>query len=130
MTVYTGQNGILKFNGQQQVNIRNWSVTTNVDTLETTDLGDGARHYIPGLKSATATATIMYHDDNATLKNIINTSITGGTPTAHKLELQWSNKDIDFMAYINSVTITCAVGDVMTADISFTMTGDYTFLSL
>ena len=133
MAIYTGQNGTLKFNGQQQVNIRNWSVTTTVDTLEVTDLGDRKRKYVPGLASATATATIMYHDDNATLRNILNTSIrTDGqsNPVARKLELKWGGRNLDFEAYITSVTVTCTVGDVMTADVSFQMTGDYTTIDL
>ena len=133
MTIYTGQYGTLKFNNLTQVNVRNWSVTTTVDTLETTDLGDRKRHYIPGLESATATATIMYHDDNTSLRNILDTSIKNaatGSPAPHKLELKWSGKDLDFEAYITSVTITCAVGDVMTADVSFQMTGDYTTINL
>lgn len=133
MAIYTGQNGILKFNGQQQVNIRNWSVTTTVDTLEVTDLGDRKRKYVPGLASATATATIMYHDDNATLRNILDTSIRSdsqGDPVARKLELKWEGRDLDFEAYITSVTVTCTVGDVMTADVSFQMTGDYTTIDL
>lgn len=133
MAIYTGQNGILKFNGQQQVNIRNWSVTTTVDTLEVTDLGDRKRKYIPGLASATATATIMYHDDNATLRNILDTSIRSdsqGDPVARNLELKWEGRDLDFQAYITSVTVTCTVGDVMTADVSFQMTGDYTTIDL
>ena len=133
MAIYTGQNGSLKFNGQTQVNIRNWSVTTTVDTLETTDLGDRKRKYIPGLESATATATIMYHDDNATLKNILDQSIRSNSqsaPVPRKLELKWEGREIDFSAYITSVTITCAVGDVMTADVSFQMTGDYTTIDL
>jgi len=130
MAVFTGQNGVLVFNGQTQVNVRNWAFTGTVDTLETTDLGDDARKYVPGLKSATATATIMYHDDNNTLKTILGKSLTTGTPTAHRLELRYGSKDIDFEAYITSVNVTCTVGDVMTADLSFTMTGDYQTLQL
>jgi len=133
MAIYTGQDGIMKFNGQTQANVRNWSVTTTVDTLETTDLGDRKRKYIPGLESATATATIMYHDDNATLRNILDQAIRDNSqtsPVPRKLELKWEGRDLDFEAYITSVTITCAVGDVMTADVSFQMTGDYTTIDL
>ena len=133
MAIYTGQDGILKFNGLQQVNVRNWSVTTTVDTLEVTDLGDRKRRYIPGQENATATATIMYHDDNATLRNRLDTSIRSNaqsSPTPHKLELKWEGRDLDFEAYITSITITCTVGDVMTADVSFQMTGDYTAIDL
>ena len=103
MAVFSGQDGVLVFNGQTQVKVRNWSVTSNVDTLEATDLGDDSRVYLAGLKSATATATIMYHDDNANLRQILAKTVTTGTPTAHRLELRWDDKDLDFNAFITSV---------------------------
>ena len=130
MAVFSGQDGVLVFNGETQVRVRNWSFTSNVDTLETTDLGDDARKYTAGLKTATATATIMYHDDNNTLRNILQTAVRSDTPTSHRLELRWDDKDCDFNAFITSVNVTCSVGEVMTADLSFQMTGDYLSLDL
>lgn len=130
MAVYSGKDGSIVFGNNAQTRVRNWSVQTNVDMLEVTDLGDEERNYSPGLKSATGSATIMYHDDNATLRNMLNTSITGGTPSAARLELRWGTRDLDFDAYINSVSISCSTGEIMTADVSFTMTGDYTSLDL
>ncbi len=130
MAVFSGQDGVLVFNGETQVRVRNWSFTSNVDTLETTDLGDDARRYTVGLKTATATATIMYHDDNTSLRDILNKAITTGTPTSHRLELRWDDKDLDFNAFITSVNVTCSVGEVMTADLSFQMTGDYQTVDL
>lgn len=130
MAVFTGQDGVLVFNGQTQVRVRNWSFTSNVDTLETTDLGDGARSYRAGLKTATATCTIMYHSDNSTLQSILATAVNTTTPTSHRLELRWGDKDLDFNAFITSVNVTCSVGEVMTADLSFQMTGDYLDIDL
>lgn len=130
MAIFTGANGTVVFDGDTQVNVRNWSFTGTVDTLEVTDLGDRERSYIPGLKSGTANATIMYHDDNNTLRNMLNNTITTGTPAPARLQLRFSDRDIDFDAYLTSVNVTCAVGDVMTADCSFQMTGDYTELNL
>lgn len=130
MAIFTGANGTVVFDGETQVNVRNWSFTGTVDTLETTNLGDRERRYLPGLKSGTATATIMYHDDNNTLRTLLDFTITTGTPAPARLQLRFSDKDIDFDAYLTSVTVNCAVGDVMTADCSFQMTGDYTELNL
>lgn len=130
MAVYSGKDGVIVFNNNTQTRVRNWSVQTNVDMLETTDLGDSERNYIAGLKSATGSATIMYHDDNSTLRNILSSSITAGTPYPARLELRWGARDLDFNAYINSVSITCSTGEIMTADISFTMTGEYLTVDL
>lgn len=130
MAVFSGQDGVLVFNDQTQVRVRNWSFTSNVDTLETTDLGRDSRKYVAGLKTATATATIMYHNDNNALRDILNTAVKTGAPTSHRLELRWDDKDLDFEAFITSVNVTCSVGEVMTADLSFQMTGDYLTIDL
>ena len=89
MAIFTGANGTVVFDGDTQVNVRNWSFTGTVDTLEITDLGDRERSYIPGLKSGTATATIMYHDDNNTLRSMLNNTITTGTPAPARLQLRF-----------------------------------------
>ena len=130
MAVFSGQDGVLVFNDRTQVRVRNWSFTSNVDTLETTDLGRDSRKYVAGLKTATATCTIMYHNDNNTLRDILNTAVKTGAPTSHRLELRWDDKDLDFEAFITSVNVTCSVGEVMTADLSFQMTGDYLTIDL
>lgn len=130
MAVYSGKDGVIVFNNNLQTRVRNWSVQTNVDMLETTDLGASERNYIAGLKSATGSATIMYHDDNNNLSTILSSSITAGTPYPARLEFRWGAKNLDFNAYINSVSITCSTGEIMTADISFTMTGDYLTVDL
>ena len=130
MAVYSGKDGSIVFGNNTQTKVRNWTINTNVDMLETTNLGNDERVYVPGLKSATGSATIMYHDDNATLRNMLTTSITASTPSAARLEFRWGSRDLDFDAYINSVSISCSTGEIMTADVSFTMTGDFTSIDL
>ena len=129
MAIFTGANGTVVFDGDTQVNVRNWSFTGTVDTLEVTDLGDRERSYIPGLKtvllprpSCTTTTIILCED--AEQHDYHWNACCGQTPAA------FSDRDIDFDAYLTSVNVTCAVGDVMTADCSFQMTGDYTELNL
>jgi len=130
MAIFTGVTGSVVFDGDTQANVRNFSFTGTVDTLETTNINNRERTYIPGLKSATATVTIMYHNDNNTLRNMLNNCVTGAAPAPARLQLRFHDRDIDFDAYLTSVNVTCAVGDVMTADCSFQMTGDYTELNL
>ena len=110
--------------------VRNWSVQSNLETLETTDLGDIAREYIPGLKTATGSASIFYHDDNTSLRTLLDNCIDTGTPAAALLDLRWGTKRLEFDAYVTSVSITCTTGEVMSAEVSFTMTGDYTTVTL
>lgn len=130
MAIYSGKDGKVEWANANVTRVRNWSLESSFDTLEVTDLGDDARAYVAGLKSATGSMTIFYHDDNTSLASIVNNVITGGTPTSGKLELMWGAKQITVNAFINSATITCSTGEVMSAELGFTVTGDYTSYKL
>jgi len=130
MAVFSGKDGSMQWAGGGVVRVRNWSVQSTFDTLEVSDLGDIAREYVPGLKAATGTATIFYHDDNSSLRNLLDNCITTGVPQPASLDLRWGSKRLTFDAYVNSASITCNTGEVMSAELSFTMTGDYKTISL
>jgi len=125
MACFSGKDGSLKFDKVTIGRVRNWSLNGTLETLDTTSLGQIAREFCAGLKTATGSATIWYHTDN-NIKEILDHCITNsGTPTSGELELIWGNKSIKGNVYINSATITCNTGEVMSADVSFQMTGDY-----
>lgn len=131
MAVLTGKDGSLKFGVAGAISrVRNWALQSSFDLLDTTNLGEAARTFTAGLRGATGTATIFYHDDNNTLSQVLNNCITNGTHKDALMELIYGNKAIKFNAYINNVNITCATGEVMSADISFTMNGDYSAINL
>lgn len=132
MTVYSGKYGSLRTGtGATNVSrVRNWNLSSTVDNLEVTNLGQDARDYVPGLKSATGSAQIVYHDDDSTLQNILDNCILTGAPSNVRLELRWGSKKINFDATITGANITCAAGEVMTADINFQMDGDYRTVTL
>lgn len=130
MAVYSGKNGSLKFDNVTAARVRNWSFTSTAETLDVTDLGEDARKYTAGLKTATGQASIFYHDDNTSLAGILNNVITTGTPVAGILKLRWGPQELEFAAFVTSATVTCSTGEVMSADISFQMTGDYRTIKL
>ena len=130
MAIYSGKDGTLEVDDSAVGKVRSWSLTSAVDTLEVTNLGDEARVYVPGLKSATGSASLIYHDDNTEIQNVLDDCITTGTPGEAKIKLEWGDKELEFDAYITSAVITCSVGEVMSADISFTMSGDYETVTL
>lgn len=129
MTCYSGKDGSLKFEGTAIGRVRNWSLNGTVETLDTTSLGEDSRTFCAGLKTATGTATIWYHSDN-NIKTVLDNCITQSTPTPGSLELAWGTKKIVGDCFVNSATITCNTGEVMSADVSFQMTGDYSTVTL
>ena len=126
MTVFSGKDGSLEFGDEVTTRVRNWTLNSTFDTLEITDLGDTFRSYRPGLKGASGSATLFYHDDDDTLSNILDNCISTGEPAAGAMSLKWGDKEIAFSAWINQVSITCSTGEVMSANITFTMQDGYT----
>lgn len=130
MAVYSGKDGRVEFNNTATTRVKSWSFQASVDTLETTDLGDDARAYVAGLKSATGSMSIIYHDDNSSLRTLLDNVITQGSSPLAKFELMWGKKQVTFSGYVTSAAITCGVGEIMSADVNFTMSGDYTSATL
>ena len=130
MAIYSGKDGRLLFDNKNTTRVSTWSLESSFDTLDVTDLGDGARNFVAGLKTSTGSMTVFYHDDNDSLRSILDNVINTGTPTAAKLELRWGIKSISMMAFINSASITCAVGEVMSAELGFTATGELSEIRL
>lgn len=130
MAVFSGTNGKLRWNNVITTRVSNWSLDTSSDLLETTDLGDNAKTFISGLKSATGSCSIFYHDDDNTLKLMINKLIANQVAQMGRLDLRWSDKAVTFDAFLNNVSISCSAGEVMTAEVSFTMNGNFVEVDL
>ena len=142
MKYYTGRDGkMLGPRGNATVEygkVTNWSLQADLETLETTSLGDLQRSYTPGVQSFSGSATLLYYNDNvnndasALLRQVIN---TGGVSSPITLTLRLSdsnlgNNDATFSAYITSASIGSAVGEVSSAQISFQATGALTTATL
>ena len=73
---------------------------------------------------------MFYHDDDTSLRTTLDNCVTTGEPTKGEMQLRWDDKLLAFTCIITSVAITCSTGEVMSAEISFTMDGDYTTTTL
>lgn len=131
--IYTGRDGSLLLGGTTLVKVSSWSLQGELETLETTTLGDDQKTYVPGLQSFSGSASLLYYSDDANrndastlLRKIIKTSGVSASDTA-ELTLRLSdgntNKDVKFTVYITSVSIGATVGEISKADINFQVTG-------
>ena len=138
--VFTGRDGRLLIDGSEQAKVTNWSLTGNLEVLETTTLGDSQRSYTPGVQEFSGTATLLYYVDDAgsndaasVLKEVLKTGAVASTDTVDlrlRLVQGTSNKDVRLNAYITSVTYGASVGDVTSAQISFQGTGALTSVTI
>ena len=135
---YSGQDGELLVNDTKAAKVRSWSFTFNQAVLETNSLEDTDRTIIHGMRSYTGSASIYYYQDSSgsgsgQLTTLINEVIKGGTGAGDsvnadsayvkfKLRIKdgtANGRFIEFTAIPTSISMTSAIGEVVSADISF-----------
>ena len=136
--VYTGRDGVMQLAGVTLAKVVSFTVQSDLETLETTTLGDGVRSYSPGVTGYSGNATLLYYKDS---NNNINTSDllgkliktgTAGVSSSDTVTLtfRWvdgtDNNDIKLTAYITSASLGAATGDIVRAEISYQGTGALT----
>jgi len=138
--VYTGRDGRLLIDGTEQIKVSSWSMTGNLETLETTTLGDSQRTYTPGVQEFSGNASLLYYNDGtgrndaaAALKKILKISGVSDADTVDlrlRLAEGTTNHDVRLTAYITSVSFGASVGEISRADISFQGTGALTEVTI
>lgn len=138
--VYTGRDGRLLLDGTEQVKVSDWSLTGNLETLETTSLGDAQRTYAPGVQEFNGKASLLYYNDGtgrndaaSALKKVLKISGVSETDTVDlrlRLVEGSTNHDVRLTAYVTSVTFGASVGAVSSAEITFQGTGALTAVTI
>jgi len=131
MTYYSGKDGTLTYNGTQVAKVSNWSVSSTVDTLETTVLTESDRSYVPGLRTISGSATVFYYDSSPVplLQRVVKTTAVSESDIL-VIKLGWDTKFIQGSCILTSAELNCAVGEVMQASIQFQFTGAPTGVTL
>jgi hypothetical protein len=128
---YSGRDGKLTFNGTQLAKVTSWGISANIEALETTVLSDNSRTYTPGVRDASGSCSVLYYD-NAPV-SLIQRVIGIASPTdldKYRMILGFGDKAIEFDCIITSAELACSVGEIMTANVQFTVTGDFASLTL
>jgi hypothetical protein len=140
--VYSGRDGEMQLSGSTIAKVVNFSVQSNLETLETTTLNENLRSYTPGVTGYSGTASLLYYkedDGSVNTTNLLNklyktgTSGVGSSDTVD-LTFRWidgtDNNDIKMTAYITSASIGAATGEIVRAEISFQGTGALTTVTI
>ena len=124
--------------------LKSWSYTTQQQTLDTTCLSDVDKTLINGVRSTTGQASLLYYEESAL--NSSNVHLMGhdlvktgqsnnpnsptfgssaNAPTLVLIKLALpggkgkASRETRMYAYITSFAMTCSVGEVVSADISW-----------
>jgi len=89
---YTGENGVVKFVGGDSTeaivaSVRTFNIDQEVQTIESTVMGSGARSYIPGLKQFSGSMDLYLRDDDAGQRNLLSYVNGGGSEGLGSIEL-------------------------------------------
>jgi hypothetical protein len=155
MGFYTGRSGKLVLSSilttapnpseaQSVLKIRDWSLDTTLELLETTTIDTAVKRYTPGMVSSTGSATVMYYRTEAgdvgvqfdqLLSKVMKTSNDGvsesdrvgmvlraGAQPGVGIDVK---DDIAFNAYITSAGITVGTGELTSVSLQFTVDGAF-----
>ncbi len=135
MPFYTGRTGKLRLGGSEISKVKNWTLDTSVNMLDTTSLGDTANTFTPGLFSATGSASLSYYNGDATdttnlLERIAKTgAITDSDRVALTFEVG-TGQSFVASGFINSASISSATDELTTVSFNFTIDGPLTTVTL
>lgn len=129
MPFYTGRTGKLFVGTNQVAKVRNWTLDTSVNMLDTTALGDSANSFVPGLFSATGSATLSYYNDATgtdVTELLAKINKTTAVTESDRVNLTFDvgiNQSFQADAYINSASITSSTDELTTVSFNFTIDG-------
>jgi len=142
---YSGRDGELYIDGSatKAAKVQSWSFSSSMAVLETTSLGDTDRTLKAGVRSYSGSCRLFYYvaspasgansNLNVLLNNALKTGGSAGDGTndvspSIQLKLRMTTgssdiRDIQFAVFITGVSMSTAVGEVASADISWEANG-------
>ena len=126
MTVANATHGEVRFRGQKVAKIRSINMETQRQTLETTGIGDLDDTYAYGKRTHAGSGTLLYKTDDQATRDLMNRILNDGeTPDELTMILFRGTPQgtITGNVLINSQGIAISVGDQVTVNVSFVISG-------
>jgi hypothetical protein len=145
MGFYTGRSGKLYLSSalsaaptpadnQSVLKIRDWSIETSLELLETTTIDTAVKSYTPGMVSSTGSATVMYYRVEAgdigvqfeqLLNKVMKTNSVGVTESDRVGMVLRAGSQLGAGAYITNANITVGTGELTSVSLQFTVDGPF-----
>ena len=153
MAFYSGKDGRLQIFDTSisafvdAAKVRNWSLQSSAQSLETTTLGDLDRTAIYGVRSMTGSCSLFYYAADPTstatnsasvlLNKLIKAASSGQGAESEEVQLKFivddgtsTNKYVTGTCILTSASMQMSVGEVLSAEISFEFVGSPTDMLL
>jgi hypothetical protein len=138
MGFYTGRSGSLVVDGKPVAKIRDWSLDTTVELISTNTVDSTSNTFVPGIKSATGSATLVYYrlevGESASYSQFTallgKIQKVGAVAESDRVLMELkvgtsANDNIQFYAYITSAQVAVSTGELTSVPIQFTVDGDF-----
>jgi predicted secreted protein len=138
-TTYTGENGAVKFVGADSTvaavaSVRTFNIDQEVQTIESTVMGAGARSYIPGLRQFSGSMDLYFRDDDAGQRNLLSFANSGGSEGLAKIELypsgEITGQKLSGNVIITNFSITANFDGMVEATADFQGSGSLTVVNI
>ena len=138
-TTYTGENGVVKFVGADSTvaavaSVRTFNIDQELQTIESTVMGAGARSYIPGLRQFSGSMDLYLRDDDAGQRNLLSFANGGGSEGVGKIELfpsgEVTGQKLTGNVIITNFSITANFDGMVEATADFQGSGNLTVTSI
>lgn len=142
-----GTGGVTPVDADKALKLRDWSLETSLELLETTTLDTAVKSYTPGAVSSTGSATVLYYRREGTtstepgvqfdqfLNKVMKTSTDGVTSDDRVTLVLRAGRtagtstdikdDIAFNAYITNASVQVSTGELTSVAIQFTVDGPF-----
>ena len=133
--VYTGRDGELVVAGSVVAKVVGFSFSADLETLETTTLGDNLRSYTPGVVGYSGSCTLLYYKEsgnNTNVRDVISTLVKTGTAGVTATDtvqftFRWKDagdiNEIKLDGYVTQASIGAQTAEISRAEVSFVATG-------
>jgi hypothetical protein len=131
MAILTGNNGAISIDGANVLAVRNFSIETTRDTIETSTMGTDVRTYVAGLSSFSGSADVYFdatdYDTNETKFNP-TAGLVGTSGVAGKFFIEENYSGSNDYAFTGNIivtgyTVNSSFDGMVEASISFQGTG-------
>jgi hypothetical protein len=147
---FSGSHGQLFIDDVAAARVSNWSLSSNLGLLDTTSLEDTDRTTTPGVRSTTGSCTLFYYapepgevtrnDASVLINKLVKSRLPGErgqADEAERVKLRLVVKDgsptgkfMQVVAYLTSVQMQMAVGEVLQAQVAWEAIGAPTQVDL
>lgn len=136
----SGTNGQLFIDGVAAAKVASWSLNTSLGLLDTTTLGDTDATSTPGIRTNTGSCRLFYYSPvvgtnsaSVLINKLLKSGSDGVAPEPEQVTLRLAIdvgtgtlRRVQGPVYLTSVQMTCAVGEVLSADCAFQVNGAWT----